>query len=60
MRRQRKHKQPQDPLLRMAQEWLRLAHEYSGATWPFSRSSVGERAAMQQQQQVKPDEDKKE
>jgi hypothetical protein len=59
MRRQRKHKQPQDPLLRMAQ-WLRLAHEYSGATWPFSRSSVGERAAMQQQQQVKPDEDKKE
>jgi hypothetical protein len=59
MRRQRKHKQPQDPLLRMAQEWLRLAHEYSGATWPFSRSSVG-RAAMDQQQQVKPDEDKKE
>jgi hypothetical protein len=44
----------------MAQEWLRLAHELSGATWPFSRSSVGEQAAIQQQQQVQPDDDKKE
>jgi hypothetical protein len=25
-----------DVILQMAQEWLRLAHECSGATWPFS------------------------
>src|SRR5262249_7220531 len=42
-------------LLQMAQVWLRLAHEQPGATWPFSRSSVGEQAALQQQQQIKPD-----
>jgi hypothetical protein len=42
-----------DVILQMAQEWLRLAHEHSGATWPFSQSSVGEQATMQQQQQIR-------
>jgi hypothetical protein len=41
-----------DVILQMAQEWLRLAHECSGATWPFSRP--GKQAATQQQQQVQP------
>jgi len=44
-----------DAILQTAQVWLRLAHDHSGATLPFSRSSVGEQAAMQQQQQIKPD-----
>jgi len=26
-----------DVILQMAEEWLRLAHEYSAGTWPFSR-----------------------
>src|SRR5262249_12688929 len=46
-------------LLRMAQVWLRLAHECSGATWPFSRPGVSEQPAMQQQQRVQPDDDEK-
>ena len=48
-----------DALLQMAQVWQRLAFQYGEATPPFSLP-VAEQPAMQQQQQIQPDDDKKE
>ena len=48
-------------LLQMAQVWQRLAEQYDDSTPPFSLSATAtEQPAMQQQQQIQPDDDKKE
>jgi hypothetical protein len=46
-------------LLQMAQVWQRLADQHEDSTPPFS-AGTGEQPAVQQQQQVQPDDDKKE
>jgi hypothetical protein len=48
-----------DALLQMAQVWQRLADQYNEATLPFSQPAA-EQPAIQQQQQIQPDDDKKE
>jgi hypothetical protein len=48
-----------DALFQMAQVWQRLADQYDDATSPFSQPAA-EQPATQQQQQVQPDDDKKE
>jgi hypothetical protein len=50
-----------DALLQMAQVWQRLADQYKDSTPAFSLSAAAaEQPAVQQQQQIQPDEDKKE
>ena len=46
-------------LLEMAQVWQLLADQNADATPAFSRSSAGEQPVMQQQEQVQPNDDKK-
>jgi len=48
-----------DVLLQMAQVWQRLADDYAGSTL-LSLALGAERPALQQQQQIQPDDDKKE
>jgi len=43
----------------MAQVWQLLADQNADATPAFSRSSAGEQPVMQQQEQVQPNDDKK-
>src|SRR5215469_15493151 len=47
-------------LLQMADFWQRLADQHADATPPIFPSGRAEQPAMQQQQQVQPDDDKKE
>lgn len=47
-----------DTLLQMAQIWQRLAGQYADSTAPF-RPIGAKQPAMQQQQQIQPDEGKK-
>jgi hypothetical protein len=49
-----------DTLIQMAQFWQRLADEYADATVSLSQPDTADQPAMQQQQQVQPDDDKKE
>ena len=48
-----------DALLQMAHVWQRLADSYADATTSLSIPIQSEQPAMQQQQQVQPDDDKK-
>jgi len=48
-----------DALFQMAQVWQRLANQHQHATPAFSPSGIGEQQpAMQQQQQIQPEDDK--
>src|SRR2546421_5824068 len=47
-------------LLQMAQVWQRLSDEYAASNTPLFQPIEGERPPMQQQQQIRPKDDKKE
>jgi hypothetical protein len=49
-----------DALLQMAQVWQRLSDSYADATTSLLTPIQREQPAMQQQQQIQPDDDKKE
>jgi hypothetical protein len=46
-------------VLEMAAVWHRLANEYAGATMLLFEPTQSEQPAMQQQQQIQPENDKK-
>jgi hypothetical protein len=54
------HGEHRSALIQMAQVWQRLSEQYADATGPLTEPSTGEQAAVQQQQQIQPDDDQKE
>ena len=54
------HGEHRNALIQMAQVWQRLSEQYADATGPLTAPSKGEHAAVQQQQQIQPDDDQKE